>query len=233
MADLMNKYFLDYEGLSAYDELIKKYIDKHSATNETVVNLISSLASLAEAHEALDEKVTLLDGDVGTEGSIKNSVQKAVNDLVNNAPEALDTLKEIADWIAEDETGTVELINRVSTNEEAIEALQNKDKELKEYIDEQDNKFFNLINSIDKLKIAGLFSVEQDADTSAAVAIAQLDDGAAIVLTENQVITDNIAISKSCYINANGSTFEGTVTVPAGVDVVIENATFTKPVVVA
>ena len=38
--------------------------------------------------------------------------------LVNEAPEALDTLKEISDWIATDEYGTTALINRVSSIEQ-------------------------------------------------------------------------------------------------------------------
>lgn len=40
--------------------------------------------------------------------------------------EALDTLKEIQDWIASDETGTTELINRVAANETAIDTLEAK-----------------------------------------------------------------------------------------------------------
>lgn len=38
--------------------------------------------------------------------------------LVNGAPETLDTLKEISDWIATDEYGTTALINRVSSIEQ-------------------------------------------------------------------------------------------------------------------
>lgn len=54
----------------------------------------------------------------------------------------------------------------------------------------------------------------------------------ALKLTANQEITEDLVIDKSCYIDANGSTFSGTVTVPANIDVIIENANFANPVVV-
>ena len=55
----------------------------------------------------------------------------------------------------------------------------------------------------------------------------------ALKLTADQKITEDLVIDKSCYIDANGSTFSGTVTVPANIDVIIENANFANPVVVA
>ena len=48
-----------------------------------------------------------------------------------------------------------------------------------------------------------------------------------------KIIVNDLTISKPCYINANGSTFTGTVTIPKEVEVIIENATFSNPVIVA
>lgn len=51
---------------------------------------------------------------IGTTG-IDTAISTAVTNLVNGAPETLDTLGEIATWIANDETGTAALIADVAT----------------------------------------------------------------------------------------------------------------------
>ena len=48
----------------------------------------------------------------------------AITNLINGAPGTLDTLKEIADWIAADETGTTALTNRVSSLETRATTLE-------------------------------------------------------------------------------------------------------------
>lgn len=219
------KLFLDFEGLAQYDELIKAYIKNES--NESA----KDLAELAEIVEANKDAIEVLNGE--GEGSIAKAVDDAVKALVDNAPEALDTLKELADWVANDTTASAKLIDRVISNEEAIEALQKEDEDLKEYIDKQDLSVYDSIQSIAKLSIVSLFPNEQGEDESASEAIAALGEGEALKLDADQTIDENIVITKACYIDANGSTFAGTVTVPADVDVVIANAVFANPVVVA
>lgn len=71
---------------------------------------------------ALQDAINILNGT--GEGSVQDTVTDAIANVVANAPEELDTLKEIADWIANDETGTVNLIERVEKAEEEIEALK-------------------------------------------------------------------------------------------------------------
>ena len=58
------------------------------------------------------------------EGSVRDIVADSVATIVANAPEDFDTLKEVADWIANDETGTINLIERVEKAEADIEALK-------------------------------------------------------------------------------------------------------------
>lgn len=258
MADL-NKNYLDQQGLALYDKLIKEYIDKANNNDaENMQKIIDDLAALAETVEANSDAIAankeaiednaaaieILNGDKDVEGSVAQKIDDAITSLIDGAPEALDTLKEIADWIADDETGTAALIDRVAQNEEdiaankeAIEALQAKQEEesenLKDYIDTQDKYYWDHIGSIEDLRIQALFAQEQAEDESAADAIAALEAGAALKLNADQTIADDIVIDKDCYIDANGATFEGTVTVPAGANVVIENATFANPVIVA
>lgn len=228
MANIENKLFLDFEGLSQYDELIKKYVQNEAVTSTN--QALEQLTLLGQAVAANTEALAVLNGEA--EGSVSKAVKDAVAALVNGAPEALDTLKELADWIEGDETASAALVKRVADNEAAIEALQDADEAMKEYVDTQDVAYYDAIQSIANLKIMSLFPVKQAEDVSAAAAITSLNEGEAIELLPNQDIADDIVIDKSCYINANGATFTGVVTVPAGADVVIENATFSKPVVV-
>ena len=69
-------------------------------------------------------------------------ISKAVGDLINNAPEAFDTLKEIADWIETDEAGTVSLINQVSILEQNVgklsESIQTTSDEIQDLKDRVD-----------------------------------------------------------------------------------------------
>lgn len=50
-------------------------------------------------------------------------LNKKIKHLVNDAPEALDTLKEVADWIAADEAGLVKLTEQVEKNSVAIDNI--------------------------------------------------------------------------------------------------------------
>ena len=76
----------------------------------------------------VDALQTTLDTDYYT----KADTDKLFSDLIGGAPEEFDTLKEISDWIANDESGTAALINRVgaletdmSTANSSITNLQN------------------------------------------------------------------------------------------------------------
>lgn len=224
------KNFLDYAGLQTYDELIKAYIGKVAdsgsaeaeraqAAEQAIIDALGELANGAVAENTA--AIELLNGDAKTEGSVANAISK----VVAAAPETLDTLKEIADWISNNGQDATNLVTRVADNEEKIE-------DLKKYVDEQDLAFFNAILSIEDLKIAALFPVVQGDTQSVVEAIAAVEEGKAVQLSADQVVTEDIVIDKACYIDANGSTFEGTVTVPANVEVIIENATFSQPVVV-
>lgn len=226
---IVKKNFLDFEGLAQYDELIKQYVQNEAI--ESTNQALAELATLGEIVAANKAALAVLNGE--GEGSVKKAVNDAVAALVDGAPEALDTLKELADWIEGDETASAALINRVAANEDAITDLQNADEDMKAYIDSQDAAIYNAIQNIADLKIVSLFPIKQADDTTAVDAITALAAGEAIKLLPNQEIVDNIVIEKSCYIDANGSTFAGTVTVPANADVIIKNATFANPVVVA
>lgn len=251
MADFLNKNFLDYEGLAKYDELIKKYIQKKASSNETVTTIVNNLAAIAgelgivavnedgsldltgeTRVDKIDAAIAKLNADADIEGSVDAKIAAAIAELVNGAPETLDTLKEIADIIGnvDGENPVTAILTQLT---ELKEALAENTANLKDYIDAQDTALYNSIQAIEHLKIAALFPVKQTTAQSAAQAIAAVEDGAAVELLPNQIITEDIAIEKDCYIDANGATFNGVVTIPADAEVVVENAVFANPVVIA
>jgi hypothetical protein len=58
--------------------------------------------------------------DTFTKDQTQDAINSAVSGLVANAPAAYDTLKEIADWIAKDETGTAAIVAQVAGLTEAV-----------------------------------------------------------------------------------------------------------------
>lgn len=73
----------------------------------------------AAAVAALQALIDTLNGDSNVDGSVKRTVSEAIAKVVAGAPEDLDTLKEIADYIASDKTGAAEMAAAVS----ALQAL--------------------------------------------------------------------------------------------------------------
>lgn len=63
-----------------------------------------------------------------------SEVREELANVVDGAPEAFDTLKEIADWIANDETGAVALANAISANAKAINTEVTRAKEAEQAI---------------------------------------------------------------------------------------------------
>lgn len=70
-----------------------------------------------------DEQLTTLGKVDGLETRV-GSIETKYDNLVKDAPAALDTLREIADWIAKDKTGTQALIQRVTNIETNVTGLQ-------------------------------------------------------------------------------------------------------------
>lgn len=116
-----DKKFLDQEGLSY---LWKKLSLQDYPNNDTLVAIINAIDQNKADKTITDdlrEDIDILNG-TGV-GSVKYIVADAVATIVAQAPEDFDTLKEIADWIANDETGTVNLVERVENIENNYAAI--------------------------------------------------------------------------------------------------------------
>lgn len=106
-----NAHTLDWDGNAWFQGTIK--LGGSGQDDETAVE-VATKSDVA----ALQSSIDTLNGT--DEGSVKHTVAESVATIVANAPEDFDTLKEIADWIANDTLGTADLLQRVSTAENNI-----------------------------------------------------------------------------------------------------------------
>lgn len=125
---------------------IKKYIDAPTNANfdnevierktedsKLAKELTTETASRIDADnnlksqiDSLDNRQTstesIIDTLTGTgEGSIKKSIADKIAEVVSNAPEAFDTLKEIADWVGEHEQDVLSMQTSISANASKIQ----------------------------------------------------------------------------------------------------------------
>lgn len=132
---------------------------------KNVVGMIGDAEAAAKAHAdsvagAVDAKVVALEPRVkanedaivvlnGTgEGSVKKQVADAIAEVVADAPENFDTLKEVSDWIANDQTGAAALQNKVNAHEGKIAALEGADSTLQTNIDDLEKDLISRIEAI-------------------------------------------------------------------------------------
>ena len=91
-------------------------------TVSTLAGRVTALDAEETGRVAVVEKaIEILNGDEKVEGSVKKQVVDEIAKVVDNAPDNFNTLKEIADWIANDQTGAANLANRLTTVEGTVE----------------------------------------------------------------------------------------------------------------
>ena len=106
----------------------KEALETKDAELEAAIAEKADAAAVEEVQAAIDT----LNGD--GEGSVKKAAEDAavaeVAKVVAEAPEDLDTLKEVADYIAADKTKASEIETKLSEHDAAVEGLGAKDEEL-------------------------------------------------------------------------------------------------------
>ncbi len=232
---IIEKEYLDYAGLEEYDVLIKDYIAKTGDSNVTeVTNALEELRTALTAAinkettdrqtdvERLDKAIKALEALVGKE-SVQKVVEAAIAEVIGGAPEAFDTLKEIADWIEEHGQGAAALIQSVSELSARVDTVDAK-------VDEA----FAAIKSIPSADIKALFLTPVTVAEGKTIteAITSLGENEKLVLAADSTVDEAVTISNDAVIVAQGVTFSQPITVAKNANVTIIGATFDAPVVV-
>lgn len=120
----LDSYYTKGETESKISEMIAD-INGGESAGEVLAQLNAFKTVVSEDNEAQNvlikkntDAIAVLNGD--GDGSVAKQVSDAIAAVVADAPEALDTLKEIADYIAGDKTNAAELLNKINANTSAI-----------------------------------------------------------------------------------------------------------------
>ena len=144
------------EDLGAQEEAMSELSGRVDALDTATTGRVS----------VLEAKVDVLNGEATVEGSVKKQVVDAIAQVVAEAPEDFDTLKEIADWIANDQTGAASLANRVSAVENTV-AEQGEAIAGLEEVALSSTASLEVLNAITAEDVAAWDAAEQNAKTYA------------------------------------------------------------------
>ena len=216
----MAKEYLNYEGLKKYDDLIKQYIADHAGSAAEPYDdsaLIADINDLKNMDATIVGNLNALKALVG-DTAVSDQINAAITALVNGAPNSLDTLKEIADWINTHGEAASDLVGVVAEQGQQIAAIDAK---------------VEGITAISDTYIEALFLTPVTLQEGQTVqdAITALNDGEKLVLTDP--VTENLTINKDTVIEAEGVTFSGDITVDKTAAVTVIGAEFTGQVIVA
>ena len=104
--------------LSDAKSYVTEEIGKLNVGQYATLSYVETVASKVDSTEAA---INILNGGASVEGSVTKQVADAIAGVVASAPENLDTLKEIADYIAGEGGEAASLVNRISAVETAID----------------------------------------------------------------------------------------------------------------
>ncbi|MBP0984959.1 MAG: hypothetical protein J6A19_14660 [Oscillospiraceae bacterium] len=103
----------------------KSYTDTEIGKVTTDASALADRVAAVEGKASANETaIGVLNGDETTAGSVKKAVADGIAKIVADAPESLDTLKEISDWISSHSNDAAAMNSAIQTNSSAITALQ-------------------------------------------------------------------------------------------------------------
>lgn len=117
---------------TALDDEVKRAKAAEEA-NATAATNAKAAADKAQGEvDAVEERVTVVEGDVNTlkgnaetEGSIDYKIAQAVAAIMENPDETMNSINELVTWVNDHAQDALELSNKVTTNEQDIQALEN------------------------------------------------------------------------------------------------------------
>lgn len=115
--------------LSTKVDTIDSKVDANKAELEGKIS--DEVTRATEAEGALNTRVTTntndintLKADASTEGSVLNSISKAIDQVMNNPDASMNSIQELVTWTQEHAADALELSNSVTANATAIKALE-------------------------------------------------------------------------------------------------------------
>lgn len=126
--------FLAKADYKAYDDtsikaLITAEETRAKAEEERIAGLVAAEADRAAKAEKVNADAIAIINGSDTGKSMRTIAGEEALKIVNGAPEAYDTLKEVADWIANDQSGAAAMAANISKNATAIAAIYSIDAE--------------------------------------------------------------------------------------------------------
>lgn len=104
--------------LSRIEELLVEYISSGGGGSVTVDDALDVTSENPVQNKVLAQKFNVLDGS--GEGSIQQKITFAIAQIIADAPQDFDTLKEIADWISSHEDSAAAMNSAIHANTTAI-----------------------------------------------------------------------------------------------------------------
>lgn len=177
--------------ITKIDNKIKSEISRAQASETNLSNRIDNLEEdvIKPLNEAKEYTDALANGEVknntnklnilnGTgEGSVIKTVKDEISNLVGTAPEKLDTLQEIADYLEEHEDMASGLVNSLSELEQnKVDKVPGKGLSMEDYTTEEKNKLAGL-NNYDDTAIAAELSKKVNKSDLATINGQRIDEG--------------------------------------------------------
>lgn len=168
--------FLDKQGVKvlweeALDTFAEKVdLDLMGADISSLQEDVDALKESSGADQATLDRIDALEGDVA---AVDGKISDAIAAVVDGAPEALDTLKEVSDYIASDENRAADMISRIATLEEAdVPALTKQEVRdicARVYDEMYLNKYVvadkdEVVNALSKISGSGSITLEENLD---------------------------------------------------------------------
>ena len=135
-------------GVVDLSEVYEK-IDELSGATEEHIN------QNASEFQAIDGKISILSGltaEILSEDQIRDIVIEEIAFLVSSADTMFDTLRALADWITNDETGSAQLIADVVTVKESVSGLTERTSEIADAVISNTEDLGNLENRIEDVE---------------------------------------------------------------------------------
>ena len=107
---------------SAIEEATQNLQDQITTNKDDIDDLKTDAINHGGRIEDLEEKMTVLNGDETTEGSVAKEVQDAINAFAQNATDngTIDTFKELVDYVAEHGGDAAEMASAIETLETKV-----------------------------------------------------------------------------------------------------------------